>query len=114
MTMHFDAHETREPGARERDLFARLPAVLAAALKAPGWRRHLGDIDPAAINSRDALAKLPVLRKSDLSALQKAEPPFAGFIAGPLSSFGRLFTSPGPIFEPEAARADRRIRPRAA
>ena len=106
MTMHFDAHETREPGARERDLFARLPAVLAAALKAPGWRRHLGDIDPAAINSRDALAKLPVLRKSDLSALQKAEPPFAGFIAGPLSSFGRLFTSPGPIFEPEAARAD--------
>jgi phenylacetate-CoA ligase len=36
----------------------------------------------------------------------KAAPPFGGFVAEPLGTFGRLFTSPGPIFEPEAAGPD--------
>jgi phenylacetate-CoA ligase len=58
------------------------------------------------VTSRAALAALPVLRKADLPALHKAAPPFGGFVAAPLGSFGRLFTSPGPIFEPEGARAD--------
>ena len=47
-----------------------------------------------------------MLRKSDLPALHKAEPPFGGFVPGPLGRFARLFTSPGPIFEPEGAGAD--------
>ena len=38
--------------------------------------------------------------------MHKAAPPFGGFVAGPLGSFGRLYTSPGPIFEPEPAHAD--------
>jgi len=50
-----------------------------------------------------ALAALPVLRKSELPALHKAAPPFGGFVSSPAGSFGRLFTSPGPIFEPESA-----------
>ena len=63
-------------------------------------------IDPADITSRAALAGLPVLRKADLPALHKAAPPFGGFVPGLPGSFGRLFTSPGPIFEPEPAHAD--------
>ncbi|MFN3567269.1 MAG: phenylacetate--CoA ligase family protein, partial [Burkholderiaceae bacterium] len=55
-----------------------------------------------AITSRAALADLPVQRKSDLPALHKASPPFGGFVPAKASSFGRLFMSPGPIFEPEA------------
>jgi phenylacetate-CoA ligase len=47
-----------------------------------------------------------VLRKAELPALQKAAPPFGGFVSAPLSAFGRLFTSPGPIFEPECTGAD--------
>jgi len=106
MTEHFDARETRDPEARERDLAARLPALVRAALSAPGWRAHLGDIDARDIDSRAALAKLPILRKGELIDLQKARPPFAGFVAGPMSAFGRLFTSPGPIFEPEGRHDD--------
>src|SRR5260370_1098293 len=53
-----------------------------------------------------APAKLPVRRKSDLPAWHKAAPPFGGFFAGATGSFGRLFTSPGPIFEPEPTHAD--------
>ena len=103
---HFDARETQDPAARERDLTARLPALVRAALTAPGWREHLGEVDPRDIDSRAALAKLPVLRKGDLIELQKKRPPFAGFVAGPMSAFGRLFTSPGPIFEPEGRHDD--------
>lgn len=106
MSTHYDERERRDPGARESDLFARLPQIVSRALEAPGWRAHLGGIDAKAVNSRAALASLPVLRKSDLSLRQKENPPFAGFVAAPLSSFGRLFTSPGPIFEPESADAD--------
>jgi phenylacetate-CoA ligase len=98
---HFDADETRTPKVREAALARALPRVLAAALAAPGWRRHLGDIDPDAFRDRATLAKLPVLRKSELPALQKAAPPFGGFAVAEPASQARLFTSPGPIFEGE-------------
>jgi phenylacetate-CoA ligase len=106
MTEHYDALETRSPAAREADLFARLPAVLAAALKAPGYAERLAGIEPAAITDRKALAGLPILRKAELPALQKAALPFGGFVAEKPGSFGRLFTSPGPIFEPEGTATD--------
>jgi phenylacetate-CoA ligase len=83
-----------------------LPGLVANALKAPGWRQHLGAIDPATIVTRADLARLPVLRKSELPALQKAAPPFGGLIADPIARFGRLFTSPGPIYEPEGRHDD--------
>lgn len=106
MTNHYDALETRSPSEREADLFKRLPDVLRAAAKAPAYAERLKGVDPAAITSRAALATLPVLRKSELPALHKAAPPFGGFVSSPAGSFGRLFTSPGPIFEPESATTD--------
>lgn len=106
MTEHHDALETRSPAAREADLFGRLPGVLAAALKAPSYAERLAGIDPAAITDRKALAGLPILRKAELPALQRAALPFGGFVAEAPGSFGRLFTSPGPIFEPEGTATD--------
>ncbi|MFB6463454.1 phenylacetate--CoA ligase family protein [Bradyrhizobium tunisiense] len=106
MTAHYDARETREPAAREVDLFSRLPEVLRAAIAAPAYAERLRGVDPAAVTSRAALAGLPVLRKSELPALHKASAPFGGFVAAAPGSFARLFTSPGPIFEPEGRQAD--------
>src|SRR5438445_90713 len=106
MTDHYDALETRDPGLREAELFSRLPDVLRKALAAPAYAERLRGIDPAAVTGRAALAELPVLRKSELPALHKAAPPFGGLVPGPAGSFGRLFTSPGPIFEPESAHPD--------
>ncbi len=103
---HFDTLETRDPAAREDDLFARLPANVARAMTAPGWAKHLAGIDPKSVRSRAALAKLPVLRKSALPALQKETPPFGGFNVTPPGKAKRLFMSPGPIFEPEGQRGD--------
>ncbi|HUD25706.1 MAG TPA: AMP-binding protein [Burkholderiaceae bacterium] len=106
MAEHFDALETRDPAVRERDLARRLPRLIAAALRVPGWRRQLGQVDPASIDSRAALARLPLLRKSGLIALQQATPPLADLVAAPLSDFGRLFASPGPIYEVEGRHDD--------
>ncbi|WP_027519030.1 phenylacetate--CoA ligase family protein [Bradyrhizobium sp. WSM1417] len=106
MTAHYDALETREQAAREADLFARLPGVLRSAMTAPAYADRLKGVDPATVTSRAALAGLPVLRKSELPALHKASTPFGGFVAAAPGSFARLFTSPGPIFEPEGRQAD--------
>jgi phenylacetate-CoA ligase len=106
MADHFDSLETRDPSAREQDLFARLPAQIALAMTAPGWARHLADVDAKSVTSRAALAKLPVLRKSALLGLQKDTPPFGGFNVTPPGKAKRLFMSPGPIFEPEGHSGD--------
>jgi phenylacetate-CoA ligase len=106
MSEFYDALETRDPAAREKDLFARLPDAIARAMSAPGWAEHLKGVDPKAVTSRAALARLPVLRKSDLPAMQKARPPFGGLAVTPPGKLKRLLMSPGPIFEPEGHDTD--------
>lgn len=106
MPEHYDALETRDPVAREREQFARLGELIACAMTAPGWAKHLEGIDPKSVTSRASLAKLPVMRKSDLAALQKAHPPFGGLNTTAPGRVRRLLMSPGPIFEPEGKGAD--------
>lgn len=107
MSDFYDDLETRDGDAREQALFAALPAIVETALKkAPGWAAHLTDVDGAGITSREALATLPLLRKSDLAQLQAEKPPYGGFTTGDAGSYGRLLMSPGPIFEPESADPD--------
>ncbi|HYC16101.1 MAG TPA: AMP-binding protein [Pseudolabrys sp.] len=106
MPEHYDALETRNPAAREREQLAQLGKIIARATTAPGWAKHLSGVDSSAITSRAALAKLPVLRKADISALQKLHPPFGGLNVTAPNKVGRLLMSPGPIFEPEGLGAD--------
>ncbi|NBN65322.1 phenylacetate--CoA ligase family protein [Pannonibacter tanglangensis] len=98
----FEARDRQPPAQREAELFARLPDAIAHAMAAaPGWARHLAGTEPRAVCDRAALAALPVLRKSDLLALQRQSPPFGGFLAGDLKGAPRVYMSPGPIFEPQ-------------
>ena len=97
----YDALETRDPALREREQFAKLPEIVARAMAAPGWAAQLKGVDSKAVNSRAALAKLPVLAKSAIPALQKQHPPFGGLNVTPPGKAKRLQMSPGPIFEPE-------------
>ncbi len=108
---HYDALETRDPQAREQALMQRLPKQIAHAQKAaPAFARILAEVDAAQVDSREALAQLPVTRKSELLALQqeaRATGAFGGFAAigrGPLMR--RVFASPGTIYEPEGAAPD--------
>ncbi|WP_445492941.1 phenylacetate--CoA ligase family protein [Rhodopseudomonas sp. RCAM05734] len=103
---HFDSLENCDPSHRHANLFSRLPDMLRHAMAAPAYAERLKGINPSTVVNTAALARLPVLRKSDLPGLQKARPPFGGLVISPPGSFGRLFTSPGPIFEPESKHLD--------
>ena len=113
MSQHFDALETRAPQAREAALMAALPAQIAhAKAHAPAFAELLQDVDASSVNSRAALAKLPVIRKYELLERQKAARAAGGSVFGGFSAlaFGkampRVFASPGTIYEPEGTRAD--------
>ncbi len=104
----YDTRETRDHAERERELCARLPAQIAhAQASAPAFAGLLAGVDPGTVTSREALARLPVIRKSELLERQKQARPFGGFAAvrwGP--DCRRVFASPGPLYEPEGARPD--------
>ena len=101
-----DSLDVRPPEQRERELMARLPHLVARAKAAAGWSRILRDVNAADITSREALAALPVTRKSELHALQKLQPPFGGLNTTPVGQLSRLYMSPGPIFDPEGRGQD--------
>lgn len=104
---YYDELETQDPAAREQRLGAALPGQIAhAKTRAPAYAEILKDIDPAAVTSREALARLPVTRKSALLALQQRSRPFGGFAATEPGGLVRVFQSPGPLYEPEGRRPD--------
>jgi len=107
MREYFDSLETRSPEARELAQLAALPARIALAKsRTTAYRRMLAAFEPAAITTRAALARLPVIRKSELLELQRAERPFGGFATARWGDCGRVFASPGPLYEPEGREAD--------
>ena len=60
---HFDTLETRDPALRERTQFADLARQVAYAQAASSaFAKILAGVDATAVNSRAALAKLPVTR----------------------------------------------------
>jgi phenylacetate-CoA ligase len=107
----FDALETRAPADREAAQLQALARQVAHAQRsAPAYATLLAGVDASAVTSRQALARLPVLRKHELLERQqaaRATDPFGGFAAvvrGP--AMPRVFASPGPIYEPEGATRD--------
>lgn len=100
MTDHFDTMETRTPEERAAEIARVLPEQVARAQALPGYGNSLADVVATSITTPEALASLPVLRKSDLSKAQKAEPPFGGLTSRRANQFAHVFQSPGPIYEP--------------
>ncbi len=102
----FDALETRPPELREREQMGALAGQVAHAQRhSTAYAEILQGVDASAVTSRAALAQLPVTRKTELLERQKAHRAtdvFGGFstlVRGPAMS--RVFSSPGPIYEPE-------------
>ena len=111
MTEFLDELETRDPDERERRQFVALAEQIAhARRRAPAFAEGLAEIDPDSVVDRAALAKLPVVRKSDLMGHQAKGPdahrPFGGLTAVETRRLARIFVSPGPIYDPEGRRGD--------
>ncbi|HWI81075.1 phenylacetate--CoA ligase family protein, partial [Ramlibacter sp.] len=111
MTSSYDALETRDPAQREAQLMAALPRQVAHAQRAStAYAQILAGVDAATITTRQALAALPVTRKPELFQRQQAGRPadlFGGFATlrrG--AAMPRIFSSPGPIYEPDSAARD--------
>jgi phenylacetate-CoA ligase len=111
MQEYFDSLETRPAVQREAELMAALPAQVAHAQRATrAYGEILAGVNAARVDSRAALARLPVTRKHELlqrQQAQRASDPFGGFAAavrGP--AMPRIFASPGPIYEPDGSTRD--------
>lgn len=107
MAAYFDDSEIQGADQREAVLFAALPDFLTeACAQAPGLGAWLAGINPSTVASRAALARLPVLRKPELMEFQAGDPPFGGFANPKALQHGRVFMSPGPVWEPQGFGAD--------
>ena len=102
----FDDLETRSSDERAAELADALPRQIARAKALGGYKKTLANITAQDVNSAMALARLPVLRKSDLSQAQGAASPFGGFTTRTATGFGHIFQSPGPIYEPGGIEMD--------
>ena len=62
-------------------------------------------INPANIRTREDLVCLPVTSREKLVEMEQLEPPYAG-LENPDVSIDRIFTSPGPVYEPHLSETD--------
>ncbi len=101
MTCYFDDQEHQPSTQREQQLFQALPEFIEQVKGLSiYYKQILMQVEAKDINSRKALERLPITRKSDLVSLQSSEQPFAGIDASS-AKISRVFQSPGPINDPE-------------
>ncbi|MBX3456005.1 phenylacetate--CoA ligase family protein [Ferrovibrio sp.] len=107
MSDFYDAKETRDPATRQAEQWAALRGQIAhAQANAPYFSETLKGVNAQDIKAPADLARLPVTRKSDLHARQKAMPPLGGLAAAAMAKLKHVYQSPGPIYEPDGFEAD--------
>jgi len=104
----YHERETESANTRAARQWNALQAVVARAASFDGeFRERLAtaSIVPDEIRSLDDFTSIPVLRKKDLSRLQREKglPWFLSCAPGTLS---RIYQSPGPIYDPEGREPD--------
>jgi phenylacetate-CoA ligase len=93
---HYDELEVRSPSARQIAEADKLAQQIAyAKANAAYYRELLADVDPASVTTREALARLPITRKSDLREIQAKAPPFGGLNGWNLSHVAHVFSRQG-------------------
>ncbi|MDD5724229.1 MAG: AMP-binding protein [Syntrophales bacterium] len=102
MNKFFDDLEIRSPLQRETENNLRLSTMVDGAyLRSKRVREMLDDLNlkPSDIASVGDLEELPVTSREEVVELQRQEPPFGGLCAADVDA-ARIFTSPGPVYEP--------------
>ncbi len=104
----FDKKEGMSPAERQDYYNKKLARMIQLGYKQSGKVRQIfseRSIHPSEIKSVKDLEKLPVISREELVKLQMAEPPFAGFSPKDMMT-DRIFTSPGPVYEPHLTEKD--------
>lgn len=106
-TPSIDALTRMPPEERQKYLDTKLREIVAYAYeRAPAVKDRFdrAGVKPEDIRGADDLEKILVLRKDELIELQKANPPFGGYLAVSIDSLERIYQSPGPIYDPQRRR----------
>ena len=99
---YYDKLETMSPAKRQQYLDKKLREQVAYAYQhSPAVKASFdkAGIKPGDIKTTKDLEKLPIIRKTDLLEMQKANLPDGGIIGMPKEDVERIFISPGPIYE---------------
>lgn len=108
MTTYFDEKETMTSQQRReyynRELFEMVNLGYERSSRVRHMFSEIG-ISPIDIQTVDDLEKLPVISREELVEIQAADPPFGGF-ADKGAEIERIFTSPGPVYEPHLGSSD--------
>ncbi|WP_461211177.1 phenylacetate--CoA ligase family protein [Desulfocurvus sp. DL9XJH121] len=106
--MHSDL-ETASPEERKERAWRKLERVLENAWDNGGefrGRMNAAGLTLSDIGSLEDLPRIPVLRKKDLMAVQGLGPRLGGLLTCEVGDLGRIYQSPGPIFDPEGKGPD--------
>ena len=93
----FDELEIMSADTREKYFNQRLSQTIDHAYRHAPAVKEIFDkagVSPAQIRTVKDLERLPITRKTDLIDLQKANPPYGGFLTTPPEEVERVFLSP--------------------
>jgi phenylacetate-CoA ligase len=105
---YFDMKENMSPNERQRYYNESLSKMVRLGYKKSPKVKQIFEeqnIDPSGIKSIKDLAKLPIISREELVKLEMQEPPFGGFCSKHTEP-DIIFTSPGPVYEPNFSGKD--------
>jgi len=108
MPDYFDSKENMPLTERGDYYDRRLSEMIGLAYQKSKKVKDILDergISPSKIKTVKDLEKLPVISREKLVELEAAEPPFGG-LCDANSEIDRIFTSPGPVYEPHLGEDD--------
>ena len=108
MKIGYDGRETRNRDERLASQEERLREMLRKGYqRSPLVKKMMDerDLTPRDFVSLTDLEKLPVLSREKVVELEASEPPYGGF-CDRRKRIDRIFTSPGPVYEPHLGQRD--------
>ncbi len=105
---YFDEKETRSREQRLSDQAGELAGMMRLAVKkSPLMRKQIESIGitPTKRNAFAVLKRFPVISREKIVQMEIANPPYAG-LGNPDAGVDRIFTSPGPVYEPHLSESD--------
>ena len=102
MQIGYDARETMDREERRADCLNRLRRMLTRGYQRSSFVKRMmqeRDLTPADFATLSDMDKLPVLSREKLVELESSDPPYGG-LTDRRKAIDRIFTSPGPVYEP--------------
>ncbi|MGC9323421.1 MAG: phenylacetate--CoA ligase family protein [Desulfomonilia bacterium] len=108
MSTYFDEKETLPRDERDAYMNSRIAEMVRLGYeRSPRVRKMMDEqgVTPSDIQGIQDLVRLPVITREQLVELEAQDPPFGG-LTDPGAPIERIFTSPGPVYEPHLGSHD--------